>query len=59
MLSGEQRREILALGLLALALFLLLALIPVEYLGGGALELFPSGNAMSGGLGALLGRART
>jgi S-DNA-T family DNA segregation ATPase FtsK/SpoIIIE len=46
MLSGEQRREILALGLLALALFLLLALIPVEYLGAGTLELFPSGNTM-------------
>ncbi len=46
MLTEEQRREILALGLLALSLFLLLSLIPLELFGGGSGESFPSGNAM-------------
>ncbi len=33
MLRREQQREILAIGLLALALFVLLALLPVSVLG--------------------------
>lgn len=46
MLSREQQREILAMGLLALAVFTLLALLPVSLMGEGAGEWFPSGNAM-------------
>jgi DNA segregation ATPase FtsK/SpoIIIE, S-DNA-T family len=46
MLSKEQQQEILAIGLLALALFLLLALIPVSVFGVGAAEWFPLGNVM-------------
>ncbi len=45
-MSGEQRREMLALGLLALALFLLLALVPPSVFGARAGEWFPSGNPM-------------
>ncbi|MDP2955446.1 MAG: DNA translocase FtsK 4TM domain-containing protein, partial [Longimicrobiales bacterium] len=57
MMSREQQREILAVGLLALALFTLLALIPVSIVGERAGEWFPSGNAMGvvgGALDALL-----
>ena len=46
MLSRDQQREILALGLLALSLFVLLALIPVQALGEWGAAWFPSGNAM-------------
>jgi len=46
MLDREQGREILALGLLALALFMLVSLVPASILGERGLELFPSGNAM-------------
>lgn len=53
MLSREQQREILAVGLLALAVFTLLCLLPVDVLGEGAGEWFPSGNAM-GVVGAAL-----
>ncbi|MFQ5536741.1 MAG: DNA translocase FtsK 4TM domain-containing protein [Gemmatimonadota bacterium] len=46
MLSREQQREILAVGLLALALFVLLSLLPTSLLGARGGEWFPSGNAM-------------
>ena len=46
MLSREQQREILAVGLLALAVFVVLALLPVQVFGVRAGEWFPSGNAM-------------
>jgi S-DNA-T family DNA segregation ATPase FtsK/SpoIIIE len=46
MVSREQQREILAVGLLALALFVLLALVPVRLVGERADIWFPSGNAM-------------
>ncbi|MHB1194107.1 MAG: DNA translocase FtsK [Longimicrobiales bacterium] len=46
MLSREQQREMLAVGLLALALFTLLALVPVSLLGERGAEWFPSGNAL-------------
>lgn len=50
-MNREQQREILAVGLLALALFVLLSLAPLALLGEAAGEWFPSGNAM-GVLGA-------
>lgn len=46
MVTREQQREILAVGLLALALFVLLSLLPVSLLGARGGEWFPSGNAM-------------
>ena len=46
MLSREQQREMLAVGLLALALFTLLALVPISLLGERGAEWFPSGNAL-------------
>ncbi len=46
MLSREQQREILAVGLLALAVFVLLALLPVTVFGVRGGEWFPSGNPM-------------
>ncbi len=46
MLSREQQREMLAVGLLALALFTFLALVPVSLLGERGAEWFPSGNAL-------------
>ncbi len=46
MVTREQRREILAIGLLALACFVLLALVPVSVLGERGPRWFPSGNAM-------------
>ncbi len=49
LLSREQQREIIALGLLGLALFLLLALIPVEILGTRGAAWFPAGNAIGVG----------
>jgi len=57
MLSRDQQREILALGLLVLALFILLALTPTAFLGARGESWFPSGNFMGpvgGGLGAVL-----
>ncbi len=51
MLSREQQREVLALGLLVLALFCLLSLIPPTVLGSRGDTLFPSGNVM-GAVGA-------
>jgi S-DNA-T family DNA segregation ATPase FtsK/SpoIIIE len=57
MLSRDQQREIMAIGLLALALFVLLALIPTDLLGVRGESWFPSGNFMGpvgGGLRALL-----
>jgi hypothetical protein len=54
MLNREQQREILAVGLLALALFLLLSLVPVSFLGPRADVWVPSGNAM-GVVGATVG----
>ncbi|MFW6199862.1 MAG: DNA translocase FtsK [Gemmatimonadota bacterium] len=53
MLSQEQKRDLLALGLLALSLFLLLALLPVQVLGPVGTRMFPSGNAM-GDLGTVI-----
>ena len=44
MLSKKQQRDVMATGLLALALFLLAALIPVSVLGPRGGEWFPSGN---------------
>ena len=49
LLSREQQREIIAVGLLGLALFLLLALIPVGILGTRGAEWFPAGNAIGVG----------
>jgi S-DNA-T family DNA segregation ATPase FtsK/SpoIIIE len=46
LLGREQQRDILALGLLALALALLLSLLPVSWLGARGANWFPSGNAM-------------
>ena len=46
MLSGGQRRDISALGLLALAIFLLASLVPVGVLGERGATWFPSGNMM-------------
>ena len=45
-LGNDQRRELFALALLALALFLLFALVPVPALGPRVEAIFPSGNAM-------------
>lgn len=46
MLNREQQRDILAIGILALALFVLLSLLPVSVLGSRGLVWFPSGNTM-------------
>ncbi|MDH5590177.1 MAG: hypothetical protein OEZ37_09030, partial [Gemmatimonadota bacterium] len=46
MLTQEQQREIVAVGLLALALFVFLSLVPVSVLGERGGEWFPSGNTM-------------
>ena len=56
MLSQEQQRDMMAVGLLALALFVLLALVPVSILGERGGEWFPSGNAL-GVVGGALDRA--
>ena len=45
-LGSDQRRELLALALLALALFILFALVSVPALGPRVEAIFPSGNAM-------------
>lgn len=64
MLSREQQQEILAFGLLALALFLLSSLVPIAVFGIRAEQWFPSGNMMGkvglvvqGGLVLAFGRA--
>lgn len=64
MLTKEQQRELLALGLLALALFVGLALVPVWVMGAKGPRWFPSGNMMGvvgagarAGLVGLLGTA--
>jgi S-DNA-T family DNA segregation ATPase FtsK/SpoIIIE len=57
MLNRDQQRELLALGLLALAVFVLLALMPTGLLGPKGDDWFPSGNLMGtvgGGLQAIL-----
>jgi len=46
MLSREQQREILAVGLLALAVFTLVALVPISIFGERGVSWFPSGNTM-------------
>ncbi|MEX2471023.1 MAG: DNA translocase FtsK [Gemmatimonadota bacterium] len=46
MLTAEQRREILAVALLAVGLFVLLSLLPVALFGERGVEWFPSGNMM-------------
>jgi S-DNA-T family DNA segregation ATPase FtsK/SpoIIIE len=53
MLNRDQQREILAIGLLALALFVLLALAPTSLLGSRGDGWFPSGNLMGAVGGAL------
>ena len=58
LLSPNQRSVILALSLLVLALFLLLALVPVSVLGARAQGWFPSGNAI-GPMGARFREAAT
>ena len=55
MLSEEQRRELLGVGLLALTVLLGLSLVPLSLFGEGAATAFPRGNLM-GGLGALFSR---
>ncbi len=64
MLSKEQQQEIIAFGLLALALFVLLSLAPVAVFGVRAEQWFPSGNMMGkiglgvqGGLALSFGKA--
>jgi hypothetical protein len=46
MLTVEQRREILAVALLAVGLFVLLSLLPLGLFGERAAGWFPSGNMM-------------
>jgi len=58
MLSQKQQRDIMAAGLLAVALFLLAALIPVSVLGTRGAEWFPSGN-MVGVVGETVQRVLT
>jgi S-DNA-T family DNA segregation ATPase FtsK/SpoIIIE len=55
MLSREQQREVLAVGLLVLALFLLLSLLPTTLLGSRGEAWFPSGNVMGAVGGGLQG----
>ncbi|MBI4410185.1 MAG: DNA translocase FtsK, partial [Gemmatimonadetes bacterium] len=56
MLKEAQRRELLGLALLALAVFLTLSLVPPSALGGVGERLFPSGNLM-GVVGLVLAEA--
>jgi DNA segregation ATPase FtsK/SpoIIIE, S-DNA-T family len=46
MVKPEHKRELLGVGLLALALFVLLALLPVQLLGESGTRWFPSGNVI-------------
>ena len=52
MISSRQRRQLLGIGLLSLSVFTLLSLLPIETLGGAALDVFAAGNVM-GVLGAV------
>jgi S-DNA-T family DNA segregation ATPase FtsK/SpoIIIE len=52
-LDDKQRRELWGLGLFALALLLALSLVPLRAIGGGAAEVFPSGNIVGVAGGAL------
>jgi S-DNA-T family DNA segregation ATPase FtsK/SpoIIIE len=52
MVSSKQRRHLLGIALLALAIFTAVSLLPVGLLGGAALRAFPTGNIM-GVLGTL------
>ena len=56
MLNESQRRQLLGLAILALALFVGLSLIPITLFGEAASTLFPDGNIM-GVLGAFIARA--
>jgi len=56
MLNESQRRQLLGLAILALALFVGLSLIPITLFGEAASALFPDGNIM-GVLGAFIARA--
>ncbi len=58
MLSQKQQRDMMAAGLLALALFLLAALIPVSVFGDRGAEWFPSGNVV-GVVGEMVRRVLT
>ncbi len=58
-LSGGQRRDISALGLFALAIFLLASLVPVAVIGARGATWFPSGNMMGGMVGAASRRGLT
>jgi len=53
LLTTEQQRDILGLGLLALSVFVALALTPPSWFGAGASERFPSGNLV-GPLGTVI-----
>ena len=55
MLTQDQRREIVAVGLLAVALFFLLSLLPVSLLGGRGAAWFPSGNVLAAAGGTIRG----
>ena len=55
MLTQEQRREIVAVGLLAVALSFLLSLLPVSLFGGRGAAWFPSGNILAAAGGAIRG----
>lgn len=46
LLTPEQQRDLLGVGLLALAVFVAAALLPTGWLGGGAAGWFPSGNVV-------------
>ena len=46
MVKPEHQRELLGVGLLALAVFILLALLPVHLLGEAGERWFPSGNVI-------------
>lgn len=52
LLTHEQQQDLLGVCLIAIAIFLTLALVPTTWFGGRGGELFPSGNAM-GPLGAV------
>ena len=56
MVSSKQRRQLLGIALIALAIFTTVSLLPVGALGGAALRAFPTGNIM-GVLGALFADA--
>lgn len=55
MLSEKQKRDLLGLSLLALAVFLALSLVPASVMGAAVTRMFPSGNMM-GVLGDVLSR---